>query len=588
MSSEKFREFYEKRHKELHSKGVHGSIGTYHIYDDEGNLVTKNKEGTIQQTLVIPSYRSPSLEELDIMEQERQEQIALATKAYDTAFDVLHQEYQRKDRSAQRVMEYTRRMVEADHHLQHARYPVRYVSHIDKVEIRRIDFNQINEVRKLPYSIAALKVSPFPLQKLYVREGALPAVSSSSSSSSLSISKPILFVQDADTNEYGFMALDWPVQIRLGGVTYHSAKQALAAELAKTFHDDEGFRMVMDAESPAEVNYQIDDAKEATPELWANTTKRHLYDIQSAKFKQYPELQSRLLSTGDNLLAFYQPKDELLGIGISTDDIHAKNPIHWRGQNLMGTVLMDIRGSLREEMEQQPPIPPVPIKKVFSVKRPLTVAQSAKLAQSAQSAQSAQPAQPAKFVLTNHLNGHETDVPGLYYIPNALTPKQEADFIAYLDGPQTAWESVTESAQSRRVQHYGYRYDYKRRAISGPANPIPEEWKTVLGLGYQWNQALINEYYPGQGISAHIDALVYGDTIICYTLGSGATMRFTNTETGEVKELYATNRSVYIMSGDSRYKWKHEMIARKTNSVDGAIVPRDRRISVTLRWVPDK
>jgi hypothetical protein len=67
MSFEDTKGFYERRHKELRSKGVYGSIGTYHIYDEEGNLVTKNKEGAVQQTLVIPSYRAPSLEELDIM-----------------------------------------------------------------------------------------------------------------------------------------------------------------------------------------------------------------------------------------------------------------------------------------------------------------------------------------------------------------------------------------------------------------------------------------------------------------------------------------------------------------------------------------
>ena len=567
MSAEEFREFYAKRHKELRSKGENGAIGTYHIYDEEGNLITKNKEGAIQQTLVIPSYRPPSLEEMDVMELERRNRIAVATEAYDEAFSVLHQEYQRKDRSAQKVIEHTRRMIEADHHLQHARYPVRYVSNIEGVEIRRIDFDQPNEMRKLPYSISALRVSPFPLQELYVREGDLPPASSSSSSSS-SVSRPVLFVQDADTNDYGFMALDWAVQIRLGSVTYHSAKQALSAELAKTFHDDEGFRRVMDAENPERVIYSIDDAKEATPDLWANATKKLLYDIQLAKFKQYPELQSRLFSTGTALIASYQPQDELLGIGISTDDIRAKNPIYWRGKNLLGTVLMDVRSTLQEEMSQQAPV--APIKKIFSVKRPISASKS------------------APFIITNHLNGNETEVPGLYYIPNALTPKQEAELIAYLDGPQGVWESVTESAQGRRVQHYGYRYDYKRRAISGPANPVPEAWKPILGLGYKWNQVLVNEYDPGQGISAHIDAPVYGDTIICYTLGSGATMRFTNVETGAVKDLYATARSVYIMSGDSRYKWKHEMIGRKTNRVDGVVVPRSRRISITMRWVPEK
>lgn len=583
MSSEILAAFYEKRDKELRAKNGKGAIGTYHIYDDEGNLISKNKEGRILETTTLPSYRPLSLEEVAIMEKERQDRIAAATKGYDDAFEALHQEYLRKDRSLQKVLELNRQVEQADRHLQHARYPVRYVTEEWGVEIRRIDFDQPAETRKLPYPIACLRVNPFPLQEMYVREGKAPEASSASSVLStqqvIEKQKPVLFIQDANTNEYGFMALDWPVQIRLRSVTYHSAKQALAAELAKVFSDDEGFRRVMDAESPAEVSYTMEQAmeekKEVTPETWAANTKRFLYEIHQAKFDQYPELQGRLLSTGDALLAFYQPGDELLGIGIPTDDVHAKNPIYWKGQNLLGSILMEIRGKYREAQQAQPasaPPPPPPPKKKFSVKRPVI---AAPLPVS------------APFILTNHLGGHETAIPGLYYIPNALTVAQEKELIDYLDGPQATWERVTESSTARRVQHYGYRYDYKRRTVSGPTHLIPEQWRSILGLGYQWNQVIVNEYDPGQGISAHIDAPVYGDTIICYTLGSGATMRFTKPETGEVVDLYVTPRSVYIMSDVARYGWKHEMISRKTNTVDGQTIPRSRRISITLRWVPE-
>jgi ribA/ribD-fused uncharacterized protein len=245
---------------------------------------------------------------------------------------------------------------------------------MEGIEIRKIMFDQPNEIRKLPFSLSVLRTSPFPLQEMYVRQGQLPDSSSSSSSSSASIrsDRPVLFIQDSDTNEYGFMALDWPVQIRLASVTYHSAKQALAAELAKTFHDDEGFRTVLDAESPTDVSYSMEDAKEATPDLWANATKKHLYVIQEAKFRQYPELTSRLLATGDAVLAAYQPQDELIGIGISTDDPRAKSPLYWKGQNLLGTILMEIREKLREEVV---PVPaPAPVKKRLSTKRPIRAA----------------------------------------------------------------------------------------------------------------------------------------------------------------------------------------------------------------------
>jgi len=62
-------------------------------------------------------------------------------------------------------------------------------------------------------------------------------------------------------------------------------------------------------------------------------------------------------------------------------------------------------------------------------------------------------------------------------------------------------------------------------------------------------------------------------------------MRFTHSVTQEQRDLYVAPRSVYIMTGEARYKWKHEMIARKSDIVDGKRVKRERRISITLRNV---
>jgi len=396
--SEAFATFYKKRQTELLSKPTLGGKGILYGYDDDGNLVTKDKEGAIKQTLVIPTYRPVSLEEHDIMDQERKDRIAEATRAYDEAFQAVHDEYIRKDRSMEQVLQKTRQMVQADHHLQHMRYPLRHVKHEEGIEIRRLDFNQPQEVRKLPYPVSILRVSPFPLQERYVREGdkkeeeekkELPASIRSlplSKVSAIASEKGILFIEDSQTNENGFMAMDWPVQIRLQTMVYHCAKQALAAEQATVFGDDEGFRRIMDAETPAEVSYSRNDAKKATEEDWAMTTKRKLYDIQEAKFRQYPELQSRLLSTGEAILAAYLPGDTLLGIGISTDDVRAKNPIHWRGQNLLGTALMELRQLFRVEQEKKEKEAP-PTRQIRT-RRPVVSAKAASLV----------PAQPAPLV----------------------------------------------------------------------------------------------------------------------------------------------------------------------------------------------
>ena len=53
-------------------------------------------------------------------------------------------------------------------------------------------------------------------------------------------------------------------------------------------------------------------------------------------------------------------------------------------------------------------------------------------------------------------------VPGLIFQEAFLIPEEEADFIERIDAAENLWLNDL----SRRVQHYGWRYDYKARAIT--------------------------------------------------------------------------------------------------------------------------
>lgn len=65
----------------------------------------------------------------------------------------------------------------------------------------------------------------------------------------------------------------------------------------------------------------------------------------------------------------------------------------------------------------------------------------------------------------------------------------------------------------------------------------------------------MNEYVPGQGISAHVDApLMFGDVITSISLGSRCIMEFVCRETKEKKEVVLGQRSAVILTKDSRYK----------------------------------
>jgi alkylated DNA repair dioxygenase AlkB len=187
----------------------------------------------------------------------------------------------------------------------------------------------------------------------------------------------------------------------------------------------------------------------------------------------------------------------------------------------------------------------------------------------------------------------EYDIPGLYYV--GCIHEDTATTIAELD--MCEWSPVTNHVNSRLVQHYGFRYDYVSSKVreAGPTlPPFLEKYQTLLtnickelniiDAAYTFNQCIVNNYLQGQGISAHIDVKQYGGVIGCFTLGTGATMIFEHGN--EKREIYVEADSLYIMSGEARYVWKHSMPARKSDTVDGKRVERGRRVSITFRCVP--
>jgi ribA/ribD-fused uncharacterized protein len=67
----------------------------------------------------------------------------------------------------------------------------------------------------------------------------------------------------------------------------------------------------------------------------------------TAKFEQHPALRDFLLATGERILVEASPYDTIWGIGRSARQPEARHPAQWRGLNLLGFALMDVRLALR-------------------------------------------------------------------------------------------------------------------------------------------------------------------------------------------------------------------------------------------------
>ncbi len=68
-----------------------------------------------------------------------------------------------------------------------------------------------------------------------------------------------------------------------------------------------------------------------------------------AKFRQNRKLQEILLSTGNELIAACCPTDIKWGIGLGVDEPERLYAYRWKGDNLLGRILMEVREEIMQE-----------------------------------------------------------------------------------------------------------------------------------------------------------------------------------------------------------------------------------------------
>ena len=179
--------------------------------------------------------------------------------------------------------------------------------------------------------------------------------------------------------------------------------------------------------------------------------------------------------------------------------------------------------------------------------------------------------------------------PDAIYLPDFVTAKEECELVAALDAGEWSAE------MKRRVQHFGWRYDYRARTVTADAflgalpdwlSPLCAQLESEAAFGRRPDQMIANEYLPGQGISAHVDCVpCFADRIASLSLLSACEMRFRHRASGENRALLLEPRALLILTGAARYDWTHEIPARRTDTIDGEKRPRERRVSMTFRNV---
>lgn len=176
---------------------------------------------------------------------------------------------------------------------------------------------------------------------------------------------------------------------------------------------------------------------------------------------------------------------------------------------------------------------------------------------------------------------------GLLYIPQYISQPHHDTLIKTID--EQPWRGDL----ARRTQHYGYVYDYRAKTVdkSMYLGEMPDWLKRIAQhLHYDGlfsklpDQAIINEYTPGQGIANHTDSTPsFGEVVTSLSLISSCIMEYKKSD--QSVPILLEPRSLIVMRGVARHEWTHGIPKRKQDVYNSLTIIRERRLSVTFRTV---
>lgn len=142
----------------------------------------------------------------------------------------------------------------------------------------------------------------------------------------------------------------WPCRFLQDGIEYNSTEQWMMAEKARVFADQKILEQVLKSNDPKvikELGRQIRFFDEHT---WDTRKYDVVYQGNLLKFAQDESLKSFLLSTENKILVEASPYDKIWGIGMKQDEEGVRGPSNWKGQNLLGFALMEVRRTLSNSL----------------------------------------------------------------------------------------------------------------------------------------------------------------------------------------------------------------------------------------------
>lgn len=139
----------------------------------------------------------------------------------------------------------------------------------------------------------------------------------------------------------------WNQKFIIDGISYPTAEHWMMAEKARLFKNDDILLKILQAKSPGKAKQLGREVKNFDQKIWNENRIDIVVKGNYHKFSQNKKLKEFLINTKNRVLVEASPVDRIWGIGLDSSDEFSKIPPKWKGLNLLGFALMEVRDLLK-------------------------------------------------------------------------------------------------------------------------------------------------------------------------------------------------------------------------------------------------
>ena len=149
--------------------------------------------------------------------------------------------------------------------------------------------------------------------------------------------------------ENGYLS-NWFISMFMyDNIKFTSMEQFMMYQKAIVFQDYEIANNILNIDDVAQIKALGREVHNFSEVVWNGVRQIIVYNGLLAKFQQNPDLKQKLLQTGNAIIAECAVRDTIWGIGLSMKDSKRFCISEWKGTNLLGFALMEVRKALKNE-----------------------------------------------------------------------------------------------------------------------------------------------------------------------------------------------------------------------------------------------